>query len=146
MYTLYHLYLQIIFDFLDNPYWIVIVLPVVIQTSGVSWTFEDECFPAKIRTGPCPHPKCFSYHLYGYHQCGWAVITLFQQVSPFQNKSLLILMVSIFFHLLWKQEQNPFPNCNMRRLGLFVGGLFCPAQFPSCLVPEKITQRNLYKL
>ena len=43
--------------------------------------FEEECCPAGIRTEPCPHSICFSYHLYEYHHCRWAVISPFQEME-----------------------------------------------------------------
>ena len=73
-------------------------------------SFENESSPVETRREPCPQPIYFSYLWCDYYLCEWVVIYLFQEASPLQTKPLLILMVSTIFPLLWKQEQNPFPN------------------------------------
>ena len=75
--------------------------------SKISTIFEDEYFPAKTRE-PCPNP--YEGFLPPLIVTSVDVISLSQEVSPFQTKSLSILMVSIPFFPPVETRKKPLPQ------------------------------------
>ena len=105
IYMFYHLYLWVIFIFLDDPYWIVSFHSVSIQTSRVSWSFEDDYFPEKTRIESFPNPYEIFLPSVWFSPLWMSCHFSFSRSFSFQIKHLVILMVSIVFLLLWQQEK-----------------------------------------
>ena len=67
-------------------------------------------FLQRQEQNPAPTLVRFPYHLNSCHVYGYAVISLSQEISPFQSKYLIILMVSIFFLSPEETRAKPFPQ------------------------------------